>query len=35
MAARGIPLWPWLNRAAGDLPVPERLPLDAAILWLH
>ena len=35
MAARGIPLWPWLNRAAGDLPVPERLPLDAAILWQH
>ncbi|MBR0654954.1 hypothetical protein [Plastoroseomonas arctica] len=33
MATRGIPLWPWLDQAADDLPGPERLLLDAARLW--
>jgi len=33
MATRGIPLWPWLDQAADDLPPPERLLLDAARLW--
>lgn len=35
MATRGIPLWPWLDQAADDLPGPERLLLDAARLWQH
>ncbi len=33
MATHGIPLWPWLDQAADELPAPERLLLDAARLW--
>ncbi|MES2711894.1 MAG: hypothetical protein V4653_09955 [Pseudomonadota bacterium] len=33
MATRGIPLWPWTDQAADDLPAAERLLLDAARLW--
>jgi hypothetical protein len=35
MATRGIPLWPWTDQAADDLPAAERLLLDAARLWQH